>query len=457
MRQCARAGARHKRMAEQWRSAAWLHTTSQLHAGEASSATQQSFIERENRYGAHNYAPSPVVLAKAQGVFVWDVDNRPYFDFCSAYSATNQGHNHPKIVQALVDQVQTLALTSRAFYNDVLGTYEEYITKLFGYDKVLPMNTGGEGGETACKLARRWGYDVKGVDKNKAVILFPENNFWGRTLSAVSTSTDPTSYGGFGPYMPGFDIIPYNDLPALEQKLESNPNIVAFMTEPIQGEAGIIVPDDGYLKGAHALLKKHNALLIADEVQTGLGRTGRLVTCDYGGVHPDILVLGKSLSGGTYPISAVLADAEVMLTIGRGQHGSTYGGNPLAAKIATAALQVTIDEELPQNSYAMGQLFRQQLSSLQKSSERVTAVRGKGLLNAIVMEPYDGIGANAVCAKLKDAGLLAKSTLTQGDIIRLAPPLIINREQILECADIIHTTIASFDASLTADHPVQAA
>ncbi|KAL0039617.1 hypothetical protein WJX77_003534 [Trebouxia sp. C0004] len=261
-----------------------------------------------------------------------------------AYSATNQAHNHPKIAQVLVDQVQTLALTSRAFYNDVLGTYEEYTTKLFGYDKVLPMNTGGEGGETACKLARRRGYDVKGVEKNKAVILFPQNNFCGKTLSAVSTSTDPTSYGGFGPYMPSFEIIPYNDLPALEQKLESNPNIVAFMTEPIQGEAGIIVPDDGYLKGAQALLKKHNALLRAD-----------------------ILVLGKSLSGGTYPISAVLADDEVMLTIGRGQHGSTYGGNPLAAKIATAALQVTVDEELPQKSCAMGQLFRQQLSSLQES------------------------------------------------------------------------------------------
>ncbi|DBA94217.1 TPA: hypothetical protein ACH3X1_001844 [Trebouxia sp. C0004] len=318
MRRCAAAAARRLRgcegtelLAEQPSTS--CNTRQYAVAAQASSSTQQSFIERENKYGAHNYAPIPVVLNKAEGCFVWDIDNKRYYDFLSAYSATNQGHNHPKIVKALIDQVQTLSLTSRAFYNDVLGQYEEYITKLFGYDKVLPMNTGVEGGETACKLARRWGYDVKGVPKNQAVILFAENNFWGRTLAAISSSTDPESYGGFGPYMPGFEIIPYNNLAALESKLKSNPNIVAFMVEPIQGEAGVVVPDEGYLRGAHALLKEHQALLIGDEVQTGLARTGRMLACDWEGVRPDILVLGKALSGGIYPVSAVLADDEVSL------------------------------------------------------------------------------------------------------------------------------------------------
>ncbi|KAL3159107.1 hypothetical protein ABBQ32_011104 [Trebouxia sp. C0010 RCD-2024] len=420
---------------------------------QASSSRQQSFIERENKYGAHNYAPIPVVLNKAEGVFVWDVDNKRYYDFLSAYSATNQGHNHPKIVKALIDQIQTLSLTSRAFYNDVLGEYEEYITKLFGYDKVLPMNTGVEGGETACKLARRWGYDVKGVPKNQAVILFAENNFWGRTLAAISSSTDPESYGGFGPYMPGFETIPYNDLDALKSKLEENPNIVAFMVEPIQGEAGVVVPDEGYLKAAHALLKEHEALLIGDEVQSGLARTGRMLACDWEGVRPDILVLGKALSGGIYPVSAVLADDEVMLTIGRGQHGSTYGGNPVAARVAKAALQVLVEEKLAQNSDKLGKLLRQQLRTLQDATGRVTEVRGKGLLNAIVIKEQGGVNAYDVCLKLKDAGLLAKPT--HGDIIRFAPALTMTEDQIMECSDIISTTVRSFDNSLTDDTPKQ--
>lgn len=459
MRRCAAAAARRLRSFEGTELVAEQPSTSgntrqYAVAAQASSSTQQSFIERENKYGAHNYAPIPVVLNKAEGCFVWDVDSKRYYDFLSAYSATNQGHNHPKIVQALIDQVQTLSLTSRAFYNDVLGQYEEYITKLFGYDKVLPMNTGVEGGETACKLARRWGYDVKGVPKNQAVILFAENNFWGRTLAAISSSTDPESYGGFGPYMPGFEVIPYNDLAALESKLKSNPNIVAFMVEPIQGEAGVVVPDEGYLRGAHALLKEHQALLIGDEVQTGLARTGRMLACDWEGVRPDILVLGKALSGGIYPVSAVLADDEVMLTIGRGQHGSTYGGNPVAARVAKAALEVLVEEQLAQNSDKLGKLFRQQLRGLQHDSERVTAVRGKGLLNAIVIKEQGGVNAYDVCMKLKDSGLLAKPT--HGDIIRFAPALTMKQDQIMECADIIHKVVTSFDDSLTADVPKQA-
>ncbi|BDA46757.1 Ornithine aminotransferase, mitochondrial [Coccomyxa sp. Obi] len=406
----------------------------------ASSSQQQLFIEREDRYGAHNYAPVPVVLTRGEGVHVWDVDGNKYYDFLSAYSAVNQGHCHPKIVSALIEQVPRLSLTSRAFYNDVLGEYEEYITKLFGYDKVLPMNTGVEGGETAVKLARRWGYDVKGVPKNQAKVLFAENNFWGRTLAAISSSTDPESFGGFGPFMPGFEVIPYNDLKALEAKLQEDPNIVAFMVEPIQGEAGIVIPDPGYLAGAHKLLKQHNALLIADEVQTGLARTGRMLASEYDGVHPDILVLGKALSGGVYPVSAVLANDEVMLTIKRGQHGSTYGGNPVAAKVALAALQVLVDENLVDNSYRLGQLLRHELQAIQ--SRIITEVRGKGLLNAVVVRPDASPSAWEVCMRLKENGLLAKPT--HGNIIRLAPPLTLTEEQLLECADIFRRTILSF-------------
>jgi ornithine--oxo-acid transaminase len=409
----------------------------------AETPLQQQYIKREDDYGAHNYAPIPVVLSKGQGVHVWDVDGKHYFDFLSAYSALNQGHNHPKIAQALVDQVTTLSLTSRAFFNDVLGEYEEYITQLFGYDKVLPMNTGVEGGESAVKLARRWGYDVKGVPRNQAKVLFAENNFWGRTLAAVSSSTDPSSYEGFGPFMPGFEIIPYNDLGALEAKLEADPNIVAFMVEPIQGEAGVVVPDQGYLKQAQELLHRHRALLIADEVQTGCARTGKMLACDHDPVRPDLLVLGKALSGGVYPVSAVLGDDEVMLTIGRGEHGSTYGGNPIAARVAMAALQVLVDEKLADNAQRQGEKLRAQLGELQRDGSRVTAVRGKGLMNAIVIEERDGVNAYDVCMRLKDNGLLAKPT--HGDIIRFAPPLTINDEQLEECADIICKTVRSFD------------
>jgi len=410
----------------------------------AASDNQEEYIRREDRYGAHNYAPIPVVISKAEGVNVWDVDGKQYFDFLSAYSALNQGHNHPKIVKAMVDQVSTLSLTSRAFYNDVLGEYEEYITNLFGYDKVLPMNTGVEGGETAIKLARRWGYDVKGVRENKAKVLFAENNFWGRTLAAISSSTDPSSFQGFGPFMPGFECIPYNDLGALQAKLESDSDIVAFMVEPIQGEAGVVVPDHGYLKKAQELLHKHKALLIADEVQTGCARTGKMLACDHDPVRPDILVLGKALSGGIYPVSAVLADDEVMLTIGRGQHGSTYGGNPIAARVAMAALQVLVEEDLAANAEKQGQKLRERLMTLQRDgASRVSAVRGKGLLNAIVIEEKDGVSAYDVCLRLRDNGLLAKPT--HGDIIRFAPPLTINDQQLDKCADIICDTVRSFD------------
>jgi ornithine--oxo-acid transaminase len=418
----------------------------------ATTPTQQQYIDKEERYGAHNYAPIPVVLAKAEGVHMWDVDGKRYYDFLSAYSAVNQGHQHPRIVDAMVQQAHTLALTSRAFFNNVLGDYEEYITKLFGYDKVLPMNTGVEGGETAIKLARRWGYDVKGVERYKGEILFAENNFWGRTTSAISTSSDPESYEGFGPFMPGFKNIPYNNLDALEQELESNPNIIAFMVEPIQGEAGVVVPNDGYLRGAHQLLKKHNALLIADEVQTGLCRTGRMLASDWDGVHPDILVLGKALSGGMYPVSAVLANDEVMLTIGRGQHGSTYGGNPLGSRVAMAALQVLVEERLAENSDNLGRLLRSELSAI--DTDRITTIRGKGLLNAVVIREQDGVSAYDVCLRLRDNGLLAKPT--HGDIIRLAPPLVINEEQLLECTGIIKDTLASFDTSGTQDINVSA-
>lgn len=395
--------------------------------------TQQTIIDREERYGAHNYHPIPVVLNRGEGPYLWDVDGKRYYDFLSGYSAVNQGHCHPRIVRALKEQAGTLTLTSRAFYNDVLGQYEEYITTLLGYDKVLPMNTGVEGGETAIKLARRWGYDVKGVPKDRATVLFAEDNFWGRTMSAVSASTDPEAYTGFGPYMPGFKTIPYDDLEALEKALEEDPTIVAFMVEPIQGEAGVVVPSDGYLPGAKKLLEKHNALLIADEVQTGLARTGKMLAVDHVHVRPDILILGKALSGGTMPVSAVLADDDVMLTIDRGQHGSTYGGNPLAARVALEALKVLEEEKLADRAVALGEAFRKELSD--DAPANLQEIRGRGLLLAIVIDESKGKAAWDVCLDLAKRGLLTKPT--HGNIVRLAPPLVIEEEEIIKAAKII--------------------
>jgi ornithine--oxo-acid transaminase len=400
--------------------------------------SSQRAIELEEKYGAHNYHPIPVVITRGEGVYVWDVEGQRYYDFLSAYSAVNQGHCHPRIVQAMIDQASRLTLTSRAFHNDILGEYEAFMTQLFGYDKLLPMNTGVEGGETAIKLARRWAYDVKGVEKYKAKILFVEGNFWGRTLSAISTSTDPSSFEGFGPFMPGFELIPYNDLPALEKALE-DPNIAALMLEPIQGEAGVVVPEEGYLKKAFDLCKSKNVLFIADEVQTGIARTGKMLACDHESVRPDILILGKALSGGLLPVSAVFADDEIMLTIKPGEHGSTYGGNPLACKVAMEAMQVVLDEKLADNAQYLGEILRTELRKIK--SDRVTEVRGKGLLNAIVIKEKDGIDAWDVCMKLKENGLLAKPT--HGDIIRFAPPLVINEEQLMECVNIIRRTIES--------------
>ncbi len=399
-------------------------------------------IELEEKYGAYNYHPLPVVLSRGEGVFLWDVEGKKYYDFLSAYSAVNQGHCHPKIVQALKDQAEVLTLTSRAFHNDVLGQYEKYITEYFGYDRVLPMNTGVEAGETAVKLARRWGYDVKGVEKNKARIIFVEGNFWGRTTSAISTSTDPSSYEGFGPYMPGFEIIPYNDLAALEESLK-DPNTVGFMVEPIQGEAGVVVPDDGYLKGANELCRKYNVLLIADEVQTGIARTGKIIASEYEGVKPDILVLGKAISGGVMPVSAVLASDEIMLTIGPGQHGSTFGGNPLACKVAMASLEVVREENLAENAFRLGEIFRERMNAFIKKTDLVKLVRGKGLLNAIVInDAPDSKTAWNICLALRDNGLLAKPT--HGNIIRFAPPLVMTEDQLHECCDIIEKTISTF-------------
>jgi ornithine--oxo-acid transaminase len=398
----------------------------------------QRAIALEEQYGAHNYHPIPVVLTKGEGVFVWDLEGRRYYDFLSAYSAVNQGHCHPRIVQAMVEQASRLSLTSRAFHNDVLGEYEAFMTKLFGYDKLLPMNTGVEGGETAIKLARRWGYDVKGIEKNKAKILFAEGNFWGRTLSAISSSTDPSSYSGFGPYMTGFELLPYNDLDALAKALE-DPHVAGFMVEPIQGEAGVVVPDEGYLRKAFEMCRAKRVLFIADEVQTGIARTGKMLACDHEGFRPDILILGKALSGGMMPVSAVMADDEVMLTIKPGEHGSTYGGNPLACKVAMAAMQVVIDEDLAKNAEVLGEKLRTALRAI--DSDRITGIRGKGLLNAIVIQEKDGIDAWEVCMRLKENGLLAKPT--HGDIIRLAPPLVIDDAQLMECAAIIRRTIES--------------
>ena len=401
--------------------------------------TSQELIALEYKYGAHNYHPLPVVLSKGEGVYVWDVDGKKYFDFLSAYSAVNQGHCHPKIVRALQEQSETLTLTSRAFHNDVLGQYEKYVTGLFGYDKVLPMNTGVEGGETANKLARKWGYQKKGIEENKARIIFAKGNFWGRTLAAISSSDDPTSYEGFGPYMPGYDLIPYNNLDALEKELK-DPNVCAFMVEPIQGEAGVVVPDEGYLAGVRLLCDKYDVLFIADEVQTGIARTGKMLATDYENARPDILILGKALSGGVFPVSAVLADDDVMLCIQPGEHGSTFGGNPLACKVAQAALEVVIDEKLAENAFRLGEIFRREMRAI--DSDMLTLVRGKGLLNAIVIKPKNGKEAWDVCLRLRDNGLLAKPT--HGDIIRFAPPLVMNEAQLMECIEIIKKTILSF-------------
>lgn len=399
-------------------------------------------IGLEENFGAHNYHPIPVVLDKGEGVYVWDVEGKKYFDFLSAYSAVNQGHCHPRIVKALTTQAQKLTLCSRAFYNSQLGEYEKFITDFFGYDKVLPMNTGVEGGETAVKLARRWAYDVKGVKENQAKIVFAKGNFWGRTLAAISSSNDPSSYKGFGPYMPGYELVDYNDLTALENAIK-DPNTAAFMVEPIQGEAGVIVPTEGYLKGVRNLCTKYNVLFIADEVQTGLARTGKMLACDHEGVKPDILVLGKALSGGILPVSAVLASNEIMLTIKPGEHGSTYGGNPLACAVAMEALKVLKDEKLAENAEALGVIFREEMIKLQNSTDIVTAVRGKGLFNAIVIKEKNGKTAWDVCLKFAEEGLLAKPT--HGDTIRFAPPLVITKDQLLEGIDIIKNVILSFD------------
>ena len=404
-------------------------------ASRALHADAASLIELEAKYGAKNYSPLPVVLERGEGVHVWDVEGKIYLDFLSAYSAVNQGHAHPKIVGALQSQAAKLTLTSRAFHNDILGKYEQRVTSLFGFDRVLPMNTGVEAGETAVKLCRRWGYDVKGIAPNEAIVLFAENNFWGRSLSACSSSSDPSCRNGFGPFMPGMELIPYNDLDALERALERfGQRVAAFMLEPIQGEAGVVVPDDGYLRGVRELCTKHGVLMVADEVQTGLGRTGTMLACDHESVRPDVVVLGKALSGGVYPVSAVLASDEVMLTIQPGEHGSTYGGNPLGCAVAMAALDVLEDEKLAANAAAMGQLLRDRLREIKVDA--ITSVRGRGLLNAMVVRPSaDGSNATSLCYALKDAGLLAKPT--HDHIIRLAPPLVINEAQIHEAADII--------------------
>jgi ornithine--oxo-acid transaminase len=399
----------------------------------------QDYINREEQYGAHNYHPLPVVLDRGEGVFVWDVEGKRYFDFLSAYSAVNQGHCHPKIVGAMTEQAKKLTLTSRAFYNSALGEYEEYVTKYFGYDKVLPMNSGAEGDETALKLARKWAYNVKGIEENKAKIIVCDGNFHGRTITIISMSTDPDAYKGFGPFTPGFITIPYNDISALEQALE-DPNVAAFLVEPIQGEAGVYVPDDGYLKKAYEACKKKNVLFIADEVQTGIARTGKLLACDHENVRPDILILGKALSGGVYPISAVLADDDIMLTIKPGEHGSTFGGNPIAAKVAIAALEVVKNEKLADNAERLGKIFRDELKKI--NSDMIELVRGKGLLNAVVIKPKNGKTAWDVCLAMKENGLIAKPT--HDHIIRFAPPLIINEKQLMEAVDIIKRTLAQF-------------
>jgi ornithine--oxo-acid transaminase len=397
-------------------------------------------MEKENQYGAHNYHPLPVVLEKGEGVFVWDVEGKKYFDFLSAYSAVNQGHCHPKIINAMTEQAKKLTLTSRAFYNNVLGEFEEYVTKFFGYDKVLPMNTGAEADETAIKLCRKWAYTKKGIAENQAKIIVCEDNFHGRTTTIISFSTDPTAKNDFGPFTPGFVTIPYNDLDALAKELE-DPNVAGFLVEPIQGEAGVFVPDEGYLKKAYDLCKAKNVLFIADEVQTGIARTGKMLACDHEDVHADILILGKAISGGAMPVSAVLADDDIMLCIKPGEHGSTFGGNPVAGKVAVAALEVVKNENLEKNAERLGKIFRDELKKI--DSKRIELVRGKGLLNAAIIKPMKGKTAWDVCIALRDNGLLAKPT--HDHIIRFAPPLVITEEQIMEAVEIIKKTILAMD------------
>ncbi len=405
-------------------------------------SSSKEAIALENKYGAHNYHPLPVVLAKGEGVHLWDIEGKRYYDFLSAYSAVNQGHCHPRIEGALIKQAEQLTLTSRAFHNDVLGRYEKFITEFFGYDRVLPMNTGVEGGETAIKICRKWAYEVKGIPENKAKILFANGNFWGRTLAAVSTSDDPDSYGNFGPFVPGFELIPYNDLSALDKALD-DPNVAGFMVEPIQGEAGVVVPDDGYLKKAYDLCQAKNVLLIADEVQTGVGRTGKVICSEYDEIKPDILVLGKALSGGVFPVSAVLARDEIMLTLKPGQHGSTFGGNPLACSVAMTALEVLREEKLTENAYDLGLVFRERMNHMIETTDLVKLVRGRGLLNAIVINDHpESSTAWDICIALKNNGLLAKPT--HGNIIRFAPPLVMTEEQLHECCDIIERTIVDY-------------
>ena len=396
------------------------------------SSNAAKYLALEEQYGAHNYHPLPVVLERGEGVYLYDVDGKQYFDFLSGYSAVNQGHCHPAIIEALQKQASKLTLTSRAFHNNLLGEYEKYITEYFGYDKVLPMNTGVEGGETAIKLARRWGYNVKGIAENKAKIIFAEGNFWGRTLAAISSSTDPSSFKGFGPYMPGFGLVPYNNFVALEEALKDK-EVAAFMVEPIQGEAGVVIPDDGYLKAVRDLCDKYHVLFIADEIQTGLARTGKMLACDHENVKPDILILGKALSGGTLPISAVLASNEIMMQILPGEHGSTYGGNPLACAVAIKSLEVLKSERMAENAEKMGARLRAGLANL--NSPFITTIRGKGLLNAIVIKHENPDASWDLCLHLKDLGLLAKPT--HGDKIRFAPPLIINEKQIDKAVEII--------------------
>ena len=397
----------------------------------------QEYMDREARYGAHNYHPIPVVLERGEGVFVWDVEGRKYYDFLAAYSAVNQGHCHPKIVKALTDQAQKLALTSRAFYNNVLGEWEQYMTSLFGYDKMLPMNSGAEADETALKLIRKWAYKVKGVPKGEAKIIVCNGNFHGRTITIISMSSDPDAYNDYGPYTPGFINIPYNDVKALKRALE-DPNVAGFLLEPIQAEAGVYVPEDGFLRKAFDLCKENNVLFVADEVQTGLARTGKMLACDHEDVRPDILILGKAISGGMFPVSCVLADDEIMLTIKPGEHGSTYGGNPIAAKVAIAAMEVIREENLAENAERLGKIFRKRLKSI--DSELIEIVRGKGLLNAVVIKPVNGKSAWDVCVALKDNGLLAKPT--HEHIIRFTPPLVITEDQLMEAIGIIEKTFA---------------
>lgn len=407
----------------------------------ATKLTSQQAMELENKYGAHNYHPLPVVISKAEGVYFWDCEGKKYFDFLSAYSAVNQGHCHPRIVDAMVEQARTLTLTSRAFYNDCLGVYEKFITEYFGFDKVLPMNTGAEGVETALKICRKWAYTKKGIPENEAKIVVCENNFHGRTITIISMSSDPDAYSDFGPYTPGFIRIPYNDVDALENALKNDKNIAGFLVEPIQGEAGVFVPDDGYLKKCHDLCKTHNVLFIADEVQTGIARTGKLLAVDHEGVKPDMLILGKALSGGVYPVSAVLANDDIMLCIKPGQHGSTFGGNPIAAKVGIVALEVVKEEKLAERAEQLGKIFREEMSNIK--SDMIELVRGKGLLNAVIIKPKNGKEAWDVCVKMKENGLLAKPT--HQHIIRFAPPLVITEGQLREAIEIIKNSILSFE------------